>query len=53
MAQNELKNRARFSTTIRFETERALKEYSKETGVPISKIVDKAIRQYLESKGNT
>ncbi len=52
MSQNELKNRVRFSTTISFETERTLKEHSKKTGVPISKIVDKAIAQYLESKEN-
>ena len=53
MAQNELKTRVRFSTTISFEAERATKEYSKQTSVPISKIVDKAIIQYIEGKENT
>lgn len=52
MAKSELKNRARFSTTLSFDTEKALKEYSKKTGIPISKIVDMAISKYMEEKEN-
>lgn len=48
MAIDGLKNRVRFSTTLTPETEKALKEYSVRTDVPISKIVDKAIAQYIE-----
>ena len=53
MGKNELKNRVRFSTTISLETERRLKEYSRDTSVPISKIVDKAIAEYLDDKDDT
>lgn len=48
MALDGLKNRVRFSTTLTPETEKALKEYSVRTDIPISKIVDKAIAQYIE-----
>ncbi len=52
MSKDNLKTRVRFSTTLRPEVEKALKEHSKLTDVPISKIVDKALAQYLgmESK---
>lgn len=49
MPNNELKNRVRFSTTLDKNTEIKLKEFSKETFVPISKIVDKAIINYINS----
>lgn len=48
MPDKELKNRVRFSTTLRIDVERALKEYSKKTDIPISKIVDKAISEFLD-----
>lgn len=47
MPKDELKNRVRFSTTLDKETEKQLKEFSKATLVPISKIVDNAIVEYL------
>lgn len=47
MPKDELKNRVRFSTTLDKETEKQLKEYSKQSLIPISKIVDNAIIEYL------
>lgn len=44
-----LKNRVRFSTTLRPETERRLKEFSDKTMMPITKIVDAAITEFMES----
>ena len=41
MPDRELKNRVRFSTTLSIEVARMLKEYSKKTDIPVSKIVDK------------
>lgn len=49
MSKEELKNRVRFSTTLDKETEKQLKEFSQLTLVPISKIVDKAILEYISS----
>lgn len=48
MPKDELKNRVRFSTTLDKEVERKLKDYSKQTMIPISKIVDSAISEYVE-----
>ncbi len=48
MPKDELKNRVRFSTTLDKEVERKLKDYSKQTMIPISKIVDSAILEYVE-----
>lgn len=42
-----LKNRERFSTTLEKETLMMLKEYSKKTHIPISKIMDMAITNYI------
>lgn len=56
MSNDTLKNRVRFSTTLNKETERALREYSQKTMIPISKIIDCAIHEYLENqirKGQT
>lgn len=50
MPKDELKNRVRFSTTLDKEVERKLKDYSKQTMIPISKIVDSAISEYVEKK---
>lgn len=49
MPKDELKNRVRFSTTLDIDIEKRLKEYSKQTLIPISKIVDKALAMYLEN----
>jgi len=42
-----LKNRERIGTTLPIELAKHLKDYSKETMVPISKIIEKAIEEYL------
>ena len=44
-----LKNRERFSTTLSKETVIKLKEYSNESMIPISKIMDMAIEEYLKN----
>lgn len=49
MPKDELKSRVRFSTTLDKETEKQLKEFSKSTMIPISKIVDNAIITYISS----
>lgn len=50
MAKNELKNRVRFSTTLEIDTDKRLKEFSAKTDIPISKIVNNAINEYLDNK---
>ena len=52
MPKDELKNRVRFSTTLSKDTEKTLKEYSKSTMIPISKLLDIAIMQYIQSNNN-
>lgn len=47
MAKDSLKNRVRFSSTLSPEVDAALKEYSKKTMIPISKILDSAIMEYI------
>lgn len=44
-----LRNRLPFSSTIDGEVLSRLKEYSLDTGIPISKILDKALDAYLRS----
>lgn len=43
-----LKNRVRFSTTLQKDTVKKLKEYSEITMIPISKIVNQAILEYIK-----
>ena len=52
MSKDELKNRIRFSTTLDKDVERKLKEYSKQSMIPISKLVDTAIAMFIESQNN-
>ena len=52
MPKDELKNRIRFSTTLDKDVERKLKEYSKQSMIPISKLVDTAIARFIESQNN-
>lgn len=50
MADNRgLKNRVAISNAIGKELYEQLKRYSNETGIPISKLLDKAISLFLES----
>ena len=50
MSKNELKNRVRFSTTLELCTNKKLKDFSQKTEIPISKIVNNAINEYIERK---
>ena len=45
----KLKNRTRLSTTVKNEIFEELRKYSEETGVPITRVLDKAIDMYLKS----
>ena len=47
MVKDSLKNRVRFSSTLSPEVDKALKEYSQKTMIPISKILDSAIMEYI------
>ena len=44
-----LKNRTAISTAIDKELYQKLKDHSDKTGIPLSKLFDKAIAMYLES----
>ena len=50
MANRGLKNRTAISTAIDNELYKRLKQLSNETGVPISKLFDKAIEMFLNSQ---
>lgn len=47
MASDTLKNRIRISTTLTPQTNELLKQYSNKTDIPISKIIEKAILEYI------
>lgn len=49
MANKDLKNRTPFSNAVDSELLKQLKEYSKESGIPMSKLLDKAIELLLKS----
>ena len=49
----DLKNRIRVSTTFQPELYQKLKEYSDKTSIPISKIIEKAITQFLDANTET
>lgn len=48
MANDTLKNKVRFSSTLPPEVDKTLKDYSKESMIPISKILETAIVEYIE-----
>ena len=48
MSDNTLKNRERFSTTLDKEVVKELKYYSEKTMIPISKLIDRAITEYIK-----
>lgn len=50
MVKDSLKNRVRFSSTLSPEVDKALKEYSQKTMVPISKILDMAITEFVNKE---
>ena len=47
-----IKNRKRFSSTLRNDLEANLKQLSDESGIPISKLLDKSIELLLKEYGN-
>ena len=47
MASDTLKNKIRFSSTLTTEVDKMLKDYSKQTMIPISKIIEMAITKYI------
>lgn len=50
MAKDTLKNRVRISTTLTPKTNDLLKQFSEKTQVPISKIVENAILNYIDGE---
>jgi hypothetical protein len=42
------RSRPSLATTISLETDEALRAYSRQTGVPIGKIIDRAVASYLK-----
>jgi len=46
-----LKNRERVCTSLPIELLDRLKEYSKDTMAPLSKLIEKAVDEYLKDKG--
>ena len=50
MSKDTLKNRIRISTTLTPQTNELLKEFSQKTEVPISKIIEKAILEYIKGE---
>ena len=53
MADKELKNRTPIGSAIDKKLYEELKQYSKDTGVPMSKLLDRAISLLLESTKNS
>lgn len=51
MANDTLKNRIRISTTLFPETKEKLNDYHKKTQIPIATIIENAILQYIDCKG--
>lgn len=52
MANDTLKNRVRFSSTLPPEVNKILRDYSKKTMIPISKILESAIVEYISRNGD-
>lgn len=50
MTNDTLKNKVRFSSTLPPEVDKMLKDYSKETMIPISKILEAAIVEYIKNR---
>ena len=51
MSKDTLKNRVRISSTLSPLTNEKLKEFSEKTQIPISKIIENAVLEYIEKKG--
>lgn len=51
MSKDTLKSRVRISTTLTPETNSKLKEFSEKTQIPISKIIEKSVLEYIKNNG--
>jgi hypothetical protein len=51
MSKDTLKNRIRISTTLTPETNNLLKDFSGKTQIPISKIIEKSVLEYIKNNG--
>lgn len=49
MANAQLKTREVIGSAIDKELLKQLRDYSKESGIPLSRLIDKAIEQFLKS----
>lgn len=49
MVRKDLKNRIPLGSAVKIELYNELKTYSEETGIPMSKLLDKAIELFLNS----
>lgn len=49
MGNQQLKNRIPLGSAVDRKLAESLKEYSKETKIPVSKLLDMAIEQFLKS----
>ncbi|MBK5254374.1 MAG: ribbon-helix-helix domain-containing protein [Peptostreptococcaceae bacterium] len=47
---NDLVNRERIGTSLPIQLVKDLKEYSKKSMIPVSRIIEQAIKEYLDSK---
>jgi hypothetical protein len=50
---NDLKTRERLTTTVNIEVAKILRDLSKETMIPISKLVEKALISLLQEYGKS
>lgn len=46
--RRELKTRTPLGVAVDNEVYKSLKEYSESTGIPMSKVIDKAVTEYLK-----
>ena len=50
LARNDLKNRTPIGSAIKTELYNSLKEYSENSKIPMSKLLDEAIEEFLKNK---
>lgn len=50
---NDLKNKVRFTSTLPIELRQQLDEYSKQSMIPISKIIEASLIEYLNKQKST
>lgn len=49
MGKKDLRNRTQFTSTLENELYKILQELSKDTSVPISKTLDRAVLEYIDT----